>query len=57
MCLCSELYFLKLLFIYSHVRTLFGLFLPPPSLLGRTCSALISNFAEEKHDKKAFLLV
>jgi hypothetical protein len=49
--------FLK--FIYSHVHTLFGPFLPPthppqpslpnlPSLPGRTCSALISNFVEEK---------
>jgi hypothetical protein len=48
--------FLK--FIYSHVHTLFASFLPPASspihsplpysLLGRTCSALISDFAEEK---------
>jgi hypothetical protein len=47
-----------LLFIYSHVLTLFGSFLLPaplchplpfsPSLPGRTCSALISNFGEEK---------
>jgi hypothetical protein len=49
----SELFFL---FIYSHVHTLFGPFLPPApslcphpaSLPGRTCSALISNFVEEK---------
>jgi hypothetical protein len=45
--------FLNLLFIYSHVHTLFGSFLPPaplstPSLPGGTCSALISNFVEEK---------
>jgi hypothetical protein len=49
---------LLFLFIYSHVHTSFGSFLPPapppPSLLllsllpGRTCSALISNFVEEK---------
>jgi hypothetical protein len=46
------------LFIYSHVYTLFGSFLPPathshsfllsPSLPGRSCSALITNFVEEK---------
>jgi hypothetical protein len=46
------------LFIYSYVHTLFGPFLPPdicplplaplPSLPGRTCSALFSNFVEEK---------
>jgi hypothetical protein len=46
------------LFIYSHVHKLFGPFLPPaphplplpvtPLLPGRTCSALISNFVEEK---------
>jgi hypothetical protein len=45
-------------FIYSHVRTLFGSLFSPalniqplpysPSLPGRTCSALISNFVEEK---------
>jgi hypothetical protein len=43
-------------FIYSHVHTLFGSFLPNPVptlslplplLPGRTCSALISNFGEE----------
>jgi hypothetical protein len=48
------------LFIYSYVHTLFRPFLPhtppstpsffppPPSLPGRTCSALFSNFVEEK---------
>jgi hypothetical protein len=46
------------LFIYSYVHTLFGTFLPPcpqcpptpptPSLPGRGCSALFSNFDEEK---------
>jgi hypothetical protein len=46
------------LFIYSHVHTLFGPFLPLPTALslspqtpllpGRTCSVLISNFVEEK---------
>jgi hypothetical protein len=52
-------FFLNYLFIYSCVHTLFGPFLPPapyslflplhPSLLpGRTCSALISNFVEER---------
>jgi hypothetical protein len=57
--------FFKLSFIYSHVHTWFGSFLPcppspfspplPPLLPGRTCSALISN----KHNKvdKTFLLV
>jgi hypothetical protein len=45
-------------FVYSHVHTLFGPFLPPSptpssppnilSLLGRNCSALISIFIEEK---------
>jgi hypothetical protein len=51
--------FFFLLFIYSYVYTLFESFLPsallpPPSypplslLPGRTCSALISNFIEEK---------
>jgi hypothetical protein len=45
-------------FVYSHVHTLFGSFLPPnpapslsfppPLLPGRICSALISNFVEEK---------
>jgi hypothetical protein len=45
------------LFIYSHVHTL-GHFSPlmpllpsppfPPSVPGSTCSALISNFVEEK---------
>jgi hypothetical protein len=41
------LHFFK--FIYSHVHTLFGPSLPPPpSLSGRTCSALFSNFVEEK---------
>jgi hypothetical protein len=49
---------LLLLFIYAHVHTLFGSFLPPalsptlspllPSLPGRACSTLISNFVEEK---------
>jgi hypothetical protein len=59
-----------LLFIYSDVHTLFGPFLPPascpllfpstPSLPGRTCSALLSNFVEDiRNNKKdiAFLLV
>jgi hypothetical protein len=47
------------LFVYSHVHTLFGPFLPSIpcplslplptlSLPGRVCSALISNFVEEK---------
>jgi hypothetical protein len=50
--------FFYFLFIYSYVHILFGSFLPPaphplpfpatPSLPGRTCSALISNFVEEK---------
>jgi hypothetical protein len=45
------------LFIYSYVHTFLGHFspmspapsfpLPPTSLLGRTCSALFSNFFEE----------
>jgi hypothetical protein len=44
------------LFIYLYVHTLFGpsllpasrpLPLAPPSLPGRTCSALLSNFVEE----------
>jgi hypothetical protein len=47
-------------FIDSHVHTLFGSFLPtsplprptlsplPTLLPGRTCSALINNFVEEK---------
>jgi hypothetical protein len=49
---------LLLLFIYSHVCTLFGSFLPPaplptfslplPSLPARNFSALISNFVEQK---------
>jgi hypothetical protein len=49
--------FIYLLFIYSHVHTLFGLFLPrplsppspltPPLLTGRTCSALFSSSVEE----------
>jgi hypothetical protein len=59
--LCSTLgaksfsYFL--LFIYLHVHTLFGSFLPlapaltlfppPPSLAGRTCSALFSSSVEQ----------
>jgi hypothetical protein len=44
------------LFIYSHVHTLLGSFLPPaptptlspfpPSLLGRTCSVLFSSSVE-----------
>jgi hypothetical protein len=64
-------FFAFLKFIYSFVHTLFGPFLPPdpfslslpltPSLPGRTCSALFSNFVEEKTQaiikKKAFLLV
>jgi hypothetical protein len=47
-----------LLFIYSHVCSLFMSFLSPcppslapplpPSLPGRICSALIANFVEEK---------
>jgi hypothetical protein len=49
-----------LLFIYSHVRTLFGSFLPlvplpsslppshPPHFLAEPGSALIFNFVEEK---------
>jgi hypothetical protein len=59
------------LFIYSHVHTVFGPFLPlahhplpllpSPSLPGRTCSALLSNFVEEKTSNnkkdKTFLLV
>jgi hypothetical protein len=46
------------LFTYSHIHTLFGSFLPPaptptlpsqpPSLPGRTCYALFSNFVEDK---------
>jgi hypothetical protein len=42
------------LFIYSYVYTLFGPSLPPVphplllSLPGKTCSALFSNFVEEK---------
>jgi hypothetical protein len=46
------------LFIYSYVHTLFEPFLPPapcslpvpppPLLPGRSCSALFSNFVEEK---------
>jgi hypothetical protein len=46
------------LFIYSYVHTSFGPFLPPlPTLFfsprrhplpSRTCSALFSNFVEEK---------
>jgi hypothetical protein len=46
------------LFIYSHMHILFGSFLPSASpslslllhssLPGRTCSALVSNFVEEK---------
>jgi hypothetical protein len=58
-------------FIYSQVHTLFGPFLPPtpspflssaqPSLLGRTCSALISNFVKKNTSNnkidKGFLLV
>jgi hypothetical protein len=47
-------------FIYSYVNTMLGSFLPLPSLLslptsrptpslpGRNCSALISNFVEER---------
>jgi hypothetical protein len=46
----------KFLFIYLHVHTLFGTFLPTapslspstPSLPGRNYSALFSNFVEEK---------
>jgi hypothetical protein len=48
-----EVYFL---FIYSHVNTLFRLFIPlplslnfsplPPSVPGRSCSAFITNFVE-----------
>jgi hypothetical protein len=51
---CFYLFINFFLFIYSHVHTLFGPFLltvPPshPSLLpGRNCSALFSNFVEEK---------
>jgi hypothetical protein len=46
-----------LLFIYSYVHTLGhfsplppipSLSLPPPSIPGRTCSALFSNFVDEK---------
>jgi hypothetical protein len=50
--------FLVYLFIYSYIHTLFGpsilypptssLFPPPPSLPGRTFSALFSNFVEEE---------
>jgi hypothetical protein len=51
--------FFNFLFIYSHVHTLFGPFLLPTPyplhllpwkllLPGRACSALISNFVEEK---------
>jgi hypothetical protein len=50
-------FFFFLLFIYSHVHTLFGSFLllapastlspHPPSLPGRTCSALFSSSVEE----------
>jgi hypothetical protein len=41
---------LLLLFIYSHVHTFFGSFLPPVPLRHPLlpCSALISNFVEEK---------
>jgi hypothetical protein len=40
-------------FCCSHVHTLFGSFLPhlspfPLSVPGRSCSALITNFVEEK---------
>jgi hypothetical protein len=50
------LFFLFSKFVYSYVHTLFGPFLPtallplpaPPSLPCRTCSALFSNFVEEK---------
>jgi hypothetical protein len=50
--------FIYLLFISSHMHTLFGPFLPhtllpssspnPLSLPGRICSAFICNFVEEK---------
>jgi hypothetical protein len=44
--------FFFFLFIYLHVHTLFGPFLPllphPPPTLLTSCSALISNFVEEK---------
>jgi hypothetical protein len=50
--------FLFFLFVYSYAHTLLGPFLPlppapflsppTPSLPGRICSALISNFVEEK---------
>jgi hypothetical protein len=49
---CLSPYVFYCLFIYSHVHTLFGPTLPsatpPPSLPDRTCSALFSNFVEEK---------
>jgi hypothetical protein len=48
-------FFLLLLFIYSHVHTFFGSFLPPASLSplppqvpGKSCSAFIISFVEEK---------
>jgi hypothetical protein len=62
LCVCVG-YFLFLLFIYSHVHTLFGSFLHtappffsplphlsplPASVPGRSCSALITNFVEQK---------
>jgi hypothetical protein len=46
-------FFLFFLFIYSHVHTLFGSFLPlppfpPPSVSGWSHSALVTDFVEEK---------
>jgi hypothetical protein len=48
---CLFLKFFKFyhFYIYSNVYTLSHLSLPPPRLLGRTCSTLLfSNFVEEK---------
>jgi hypothetical protein len=47
------LFIYLLLFIYSHVHTLFGSFLhpaphPPRSVSGRSRSALVTDFVEEK---------
>jgi hypothetical protein len=41
-------FFFFSLFIYSHVHTLFGSFLHPASVSGRSRSALITDFVEER---------
>jgi hypothetical protein len=49
-----KMFFKNYLYIFSYVYALFGPLLlpapcpPPPSLPGRNCSALFSNFVEEK---------